>query len=182
MNEANEPFDPTTAAHYRTVLGCVPTSVAVIAAMTDEVPIGVAVGSFTSVSLDPPLVGFFIAHTSSSWPRIAPTGGFTVSVLGVEQEDVCRAFAVSGADKFAACTWTLSPGRRPIIDGAVAWMDCTIASTQPAGDHLLVLGHVDAMGSATKTDPLVFLGGRYGRVAALDSFDGPAVGAATKRT
>lgn len=157
-------LDPTSADDYRAVLGRVPTSVAIITALDDEEPVGVAVGSFTSVSLDPALVGFFIARTSTTWPRISPTGGFCANVLSATQEPVCRLFATRGADKFAEQGWHPSTGGRPILEGVTAWLDCEIESETPAGDHDLVLGRITSMGVEGERDPLVFLGGRYGQV------------------
>lgn len=164
-------LDPRSAAHYRQVLGTVPTGVAIITSMADGEPVGVSVGSFTSVSLEPALVGFFIGESSGTWPRIAPTGGFCASILSSDQEGLGRLFATRDADKFAACTWRPSDAGRPIIEGAVAWIDCTIESTHPAGDHRLVLGRVEAMGLSGHDEPLVFLGGRYGRLTELGHDD-----------
>jgi len=152
---------------YRTVLGRVPTSVAVIATMGADGPAGVSVGSFTSVSLDPPLVGFFISRTSTTWPRIRAGGGFCVSILGSRQEELSRTFASPGADRFGACSWRSSPSGWPMIDGAAAWIDCVLHSTAPAGDHDLVLGQVTGLDAPEVGAPLVFLGGRYGRIDGL---------------
>lgn len=159
------PLDPLDPAAYRSVLGRVPTSVAVIAALRDGAPVGVSVGSFTSVSLDPPLVGFFIARSSTTWPHLEEAGGFCASVLASEQVELCRTFARPGADRFGACTWTPSPSGRPMIDGATAWIDCDLDQVVDAGDHLLVLGAVRSLHLADGSEPLVFLGGQYGAVA-----------------
>lgn len=150
-------------------MGRLPTGVVIVAGMAGGEPVGVAVGSFTSVSLDPPLVGFFIADTSSTWPVIAPSGGFCASVLGADQEAVSRLFATRGADKFAGCGWRPSPSGRPIIDGAVAWVDCSIEQTLPAGDHRLVLGRIQAMAASDGDEPLVFLGGRYRQLSGVSA-------------
>lgn len=156
--------DPLNSDDYRRVLGKVPTSAVVVAATADDGrPCGLTVGSFTSVSLDPPLVGFFVGRSSSTWPTIALTGGFCASVLSAPQESVCRTFAATGAERFASCQWHLSGHGRPIIDGAVAWIDCSIHETVPTGDHVLVLGSIDAMSASDETNPLVFLGGRCGQ-------------------
>ncbi|WP_230396689.1 flavin reductase family protein [Streptomyces blattellae] len=160
-------FDPHSHDAYRHVLGRVPTSVAIVTSMHADEPVGVSVGSFSSVSMDPPLVGFFIAKSSTTWPFIEPTGGFCVSVLSSAQQGLSRLFATRGADKFAGCTWRASEAGRPIIDGSVAWMECAIESISPAGDHQLVLGRVESMGAVDDADPLTFLGGRYGRIGAL---------------
>lgn len=158
-------LDPTTPADYRVLLGRVPTSVAVVAAVVGRRPAGLVVGSFTSVSLTPPLVGFFVADGSSTWPLIEPIGRFAISVLAAAQADVSRTFAAKGSDRFGACAWHYTPGRQPAIDGAVAWLDCTTESVCAAGDHRLVIGRVEAMGHGTGDDPLVFLGGTYTKLA-----------------
>src|ERR1700732_2676862 len=92
--------------HFRRILGNYPTGVSVITAIdADGVPAGIAVGSFTSVSLDPPLVACLPDKGSSSFPRIRTASSFCANVLAADQEDVCRAFATPGGDKFAGITW-----------------------------------------------------------------------------
>lgn len=153
--------DPADSAAYRAAFARVPTAVAVIAASVDAVPIGVSVGSFSSVSLHPPLAGLFIAAASTTWPTIQSTGGFAASVLSAAQDEVSRTFSRSGVDRFAACSWTYSPAGRPVIEHAVAWFDCTIVQQVPAGDHTFVVGEITAMSATDEVDPLVFLGGGY---------------------
>ncbi|MCU4183427.1 flavin reductase family protein [Acidiferrimicrobium sp. IK] len=160
----DRPADPSSPPDYRRVLGRIPTGVAIVAGIYGARPVGVAVGSFTSVSLDPPLVGFFIATTSTTWPVIELSGGFCASILGADQDGVSRQFGTSGAERFAGCGWRSSPGGRPIIDGAVAWLDCSIEEILPAGDHRLVLGRIESMASSHDGEPLVFLGGRHRRL------------------
>lgn len=152
------------SAKFRQVLGHFPTGVTVITA-AGEPPAGMAVGSFASVSLEPPLVGFFVAHTSSTWPRIERSGSFCVNVLGEDQEDVCRRFASKADDKFAGIGWHPAGSGAPLLDGVVAWIDCDIESTFEAGDHLCVLGRVRDLGVGHDGAPLVFFRGGYGRFA-----------------
>jgi len=162
---------PESVGHFRRVLGRVPTPVAVIASVcTDGEPIGVAVGSFSSVSLDPPLVGFYIAETSTTWPLLASTGGFCANILSTHQEEVSRLFATQGANKFGGTNWRPGPLGRPVLEGVAAWLDCEIIATHPAGDHIGVLGRIITM-DLGDDDPLVFVGGRYGRVAGLGRDD-----------
>src|ERR1700761_8846115 len=93
------------AATFRRVLGHYPTGVCIVTAMeAGETPAGMAVGSFTSVSLDPPLVAFFPDKRSSSWPRIERAGKFCVNVLAADQTEICQRFSKSGIDKFAGIT------------------------------------------------------------------------------
>jgi flavin reductase (DIM6/NTAB) family NADH-FMN oxidoreductase RutF len=156
------------ATRMREVLAHYPTGVVVITAPGDPAPAGLAVGSFTSVSLDPPLVGFFVGKGSSTWPQIEAAGRFCANVLGDHQGEVCRVFAAKGADRFAAISWRPGASGSPIIDDAVAWIDCRIDQVVEAGDHRLVLGRVLALDiherEANRT-PLVFHRGGYGRVA-----------------
>ena len=149
---------------YRQVLGQYPTGVcAVTSAGADGSPAGMVVGSFTSVSLDPPLVGFFPDRGSSSWTKVAANGRFCVNILSAEQEDVCRALASRDPDKFAAIAHHPSPLGSPIIDGVVAWIDCDLHSVGDAGDHFIVLGEVRQLEIAEGGLPLLFFQGGYGR-------------------
>jgi flavin reductase (DIM6/NTAB) family NADH-FMN oxidoreductase RutF/DNA-binding IclR family transcriptional regulator len=153
---------------FREVLGHLPTGVAVVAARrADGHPVGMAVGSFTSVSLDPPLVAFLPDRTSTTWPLIKASGSFCASVLGDRQEAVCRAFAAKGGDKFAGIGWTPAPSGSPIIDGAVAYIDCDIETVHEAGDHFIVIGRVRELDQGDPAMPLVFLHSAYGRITPL---------------
>lgn len=151
------------AKAYRRILGHYPTGVCVVTAMgEDGKPTGMAVGSFTSVSLDPPLVGFFPDKGSSSWPRIAASGRFCVNVLAADQEWLCRRFAMRGEEKFSDVGYRLSINGQPVLDDVVAWIDCKLHGTLDAGDHYLALGSVEAMETERGAAPLLFLQGRYG--------------------
>jgi flavin reductase (DIM6/NTAB) family NADH-FMN oxidoreductase RutF/DNA-binding IclR family transcriptional regulator len=153
---------------FREVLGHFPTGVAVVAARrADGYPVGMVVGSFTSVSLDPPMVAFLPDRTSTTWPVIKASGSFCVSVLGDRQEAVCRAFAAKGGDKFAGIGWTPAASGSPIIDGAVAYIDCDIETVHEAGDHFIVIGRVRELDQGDPAMPLVFLHSAYGRITPL---------------
>lgn len=153
-----------TPRWFRQVLGTYPTGVCVITAIhPDDTPVGMAVGSFTSVSLDPPLVGFLPDHASTSWPKIRAAGRFCVNILSADQEPVCRAFAAKGPDKFVGLGWRPGPTGSPILDDAVAWIDCTLDAVHPAGDHDIVIGRVSELGLGNPSLPLVFFEGGYGR-------------------
>ncbi|MGI6873422.1 flavin reductase [Amycolatopsis sp. 3B14] len=156
-----ESFDPR---HFRRVLGNFPTGVVAVTAIDPQgEPAGMAVGSFTSVSLDPPLVAFLPDKSSTSFPRIREAGRFCVNVLTHEQETVCRTFATRGADKFAALSWQPAPSGSPVLNGALAWIDCDLESVIEAGDHYIVLGRVRALEAPGTDLPLVFFQGGYGR-------------------
>lgn len=146
---------------FRRVLGNFPTGVVAIAGIDHGEPVGFTVASFTSVSLDPPLIGFFPSKSSTTWPRIARSGSFVVNILAEHQQDLCQAFAVSGGNKFAACTWRRAPNGAPALDGAIAWIECSIARVFETGDHWFVLGEVSGLTVASDKGPLVFFRGRY---------------------
>lgn len=162
MSEPSPSFD---SAKYRQVLGHFPTGVTVITAAPDSGPVGLAVGSFASVSLDPPLVAFFPDQGSSSWPKIESAGAFCVNILAEDQEDVCRRFASKGDDKFSGLGWKPAGSGAPLLEGVLAWIDCDIDSAAPAGDHFCVMGKVRELDVVHDGAPLVFFRGGYGRFA-----------------
>ena len=153
-----------TPERLRHVMRHFPTGVAVVSAVSEEGPLGLAVGSFVSVSLEPPLVGFFVGRTSTTWPRIEPLGRFCVNVLGEDDEDISRAFAASGGDKFGGVAWRESPHGSPILDGALAWFDCATHEVSEAGDHLFVLADVLEASAQSGGRPLIFCHGVYQRL------------------
>ncbi|MEU0585440.1 flavin reductase family protein [Streptomyces sp. NPDC006132] len=165
---------PLEPREFRRVLGTFPTGVAVITAppattadSPADSPAGFACQSFTSLSLDPPLVAFMVGRTSTTWPRIARAGVFCVNVLAAHQAELCRAFAVSGADKFAGVTYDAAPvSGSPRLSGAVAWIDCAIHAVHTGGDHLIVVGRVNALGTGDDDPdgPLLFHRGRFTRL------------------
>jgi flavin reductase (DIM6/NTAB) family NADH-FMN oxidoreductase RutF/DNA-binding IclR family transcriptional regulator len=153
---------------FRTVLGHFPTGVAVVTGMdADGQPAGMAVGSFSSVSLDPPLVAFMPDKSSTSWPRFRDSGSFCVNILGADQESVCRAFASRGGDKFADLAWRPAGSGAPLLDGVLAWIDCDTEIVHEAGDHFIVIGRVRDLDIGTPALPLVFFQGGYGRFSSL---------------
>lgn len=157
------------AAEFRQVLGYYPTGVSAITAMgADGVPIGMVVGTFSSVSLDPPLVGFLPDKNSSTWPRLEAAGRFCVNVLASDQQGVCRQLASKGPDKFAEVEYTVSDHNLPVIAGALATIECALHSVTDAGDHFFVLGRVLRLEAARDADPMLFFRGRYGGFAGLD--------------
>jgi flavin reductase (DIM6/NTAB) family NADH-FMN oxidoreductase RutF len=153
------------AARFRQVLGHFCTGVTVITAVNNGEPAGLAVGSFASLSLDPPLVMFGADKASSTFPKIRESGVFCVNILAEDQEDVCRVFAAKGTDKFAGMGYKKSGSGSPILDGVLAWIDCDIASVTEAGDHYCVMGRVRELGVAHDGAPLLFFRGGYGRFA-----------------
>ncbi|MFG3259320.1 flavin reductase family protein [Streptomyces sp. NPDC048172] len=168
---------PVDGAEFRRVLGHFASGVTVVTAPAGEgereeggaadgaAPAGFACQSFASLSLDPPLVSFMVARTSTTWPRIARAGVFCVNVLAADQGELCRGFAVSGGDKFAGVTHAPSPVTgSPLLEGVAAWIDCEIHAVHTGGDHLIVVGRVRALDASQDEDvaPLLFHRGTLG--------------------
>ena len=153
-------------ATFRQVLGSYPTGVCVVTALDEAgAPIGLVVGSFTSVSLDPPLVGFLPDKKSTTWPLIAAVGHFCVNVLASDQQQVCRQLAAKGAEKFAGVDYAVSQHDVPVLANAIARIECAIHSVTDAGDHWFVLGKVLELETTRDDDPMLFYRGRYGGFA-----------------
>jgi len=166
---------------FRQVLGQYPTGVCVVTATDpDGARVGFVVGSFTSVSLDPPLVAFFPDRKSSTWPRIHGAGRFCVNILSADQEDICRRFAARTQDKFGGISFREADSGSPIISGVVAWLDCDLESVDEAGDHYVVLGRVRRLEMEKPNLPLLFFQGGYGRFAPLSLAAGDPHGALTE--
>ena len=152
------------AARFRQVLGHFCTGVTVVTGLSDGEPVGFTVQSFTSVSLDPPLIVVCPARTSVTWPRLRAAGTFCANVLSADQEAVGRVFATRGEDRFRGLGWQPSPATgSPLLAGALAWIDCRIEAEHDGGDHLIVVGRVLDLGVTDGGRPLLFYRGGYGR-------------------
>jgi flavin reductase (DIM6/NTAB) family NADH-FMN oxidoreductase RutF len=151
----------------RTVLGRFATGVAVVTAMTPDGPVGMTVNSFSSVSLDPPLVLFCIRRDSSLHAAFVTASCFAVNVLRDDQQGLSRRFAAAGTDRFAALRAPSDRTRPPLLADPLAVIECTTRLLVPAGDHEIVIGHVTAAAAAPGggAEPLVFYGGTYRRLA-----------------
>ncbi len=147
---------------FRRVLGHFAAGIAAVTTVDDDGPTGMVVVSFTSVSLDPPLVSFCADKGSGTWARIASTGSFCVNVLRHDQQAVCDRLASKGPDKFDGLTWEPGPTGSPVLPGVLAWIDCDLEQAIEAGDHWIVLGRVIALGAEGEHLPLVFFRGGYG--------------------
>jgi 3-hydroxy-9,10-secoandrosta-1,3,5(10)-triene-9,17-dione monooxygenase reductase component len=148
---------------YRAVMRHLPTGVAAVCS-TDPVrgtQNGMVVGTFASLSMEPALVTFSVMHSSTSWPRIAGAGQFSISLLAEDQQQVCRALSAKGEDKLSAVNWSVSDWGTPHIHGSLAWFDCRVEQQFTAGDHLVVIASVLDMTPGEGT-PLIFHGGRFG--------------------
>ena len=176
--QATTPARQIDGARFREVLGSYPTGVAIVTC-TDEngAPAAMVIGTFTSVSLDPPLIGYLPMKRSRTFARMRGSPSFCVNILAADQESVCQQFASAAEDKFAGLAWHPSPAGNPVLDGVVAWIDCDYASVTEVGDHYIVLGGVLDMQLERDTAPLLFFQRGYGRFS-----PGPLVAAAERET
>jgi 3-hydroxy-9,10-secoandrosta-1,3,5(10)-triene-9,17-dione monooxygenase reductase component len=157
------------AAEFRRVLGRFATGVTIITAMDGDEPAGVAANSFTSVSLDPPLLLFCVARSSTTWPRIERARKFAVNILGEHQEELCKLFSAKGADRFGQTAWRIGAGGSPVLAECIAYLDCEFWAEYDGGDHIIVVGRVLDLGVDHDAGPLLFYEGQYGRFAAPGS-------------
>lgn len=156
------------SAEFRRVLGHYPTGVTLVTSHDDDGPVGAVMGSFGSVSLDPPLVMFMPTRDSSSWQRIEAAGHFAANVLTSAQLEVCSSFFKKDPACWDLLAWRRSELGSPVFDDALAWIDCTVDKVVDAGDHVIVLGEVRELqaNDDASLSPLLFYRGAYGRFEA----------------
>lgn len=149
------------AQALRRVAGHFPTGVAVVTATREGRPCGLTVNSFTSVSLEPPLVLVCLARSARAYACVDAAGRFVVNVLAEGQEEIARVFASKAEDKFSGVSYRLSPHGSPIIEGVHAWLECAAVARYPGGrTHTIYVARVDAL-AAGHGLPLVFHAGQY---------------------
>lgn len=162
---ASAPPGPVAPEVMRGVLGHFVSGIVVITAVGPDGPLGFTCQSFASLSLEPPLISFAPARTSTTWPRIRAVGAFCVNVLAEGHENVSAGFARSGTDKFAGVRWEPAPSGAPVLDGVSAWIDCTLYDEHDGGDHTIAVGRVLDLGADASRPPLLYYRGRYGRTS-----------------
>lgn len=161
------PLDPVG---FRDILGQYASGVTIITGADGAGPIGFTCQSFFSVSLEPPLVSFSVMRTSTTYPLIRATGRFAVNVLSQCQQPVSNQFARRGTDKWAGIDWAPTQAGNPVIAETAMWLDCELWAEYEAGDHYIVVGKVNEMGSREflANDPLLFFRGRYRQLSRSD--------------
>ena len=153
-------------AKFRDVLGHYPTGVSVITADVGGEHLGMVVGSFTSVSLKPPLVAYLADHNSKTYAKLKQASHFVINILAADQEALCRRFASKTInDKWADVAWEPASNGARKISGSVAHIQCSHAATHVAGDHDIVIGAVQALAVENADLPLMFFQGAMGRFA-----------------
>jgi 3-hydroxy-9,10-secoandrosta-1,3,5(10)-triene-9,17-dione monooxygenase reductase component len=150
------------------VLGLFASGVTVVTSMSDGSPVGMTCQSFSSVSLEPPLVMFCPAKTSRAWPLMQRAGFFCVNFLSADQSEVSQAMATKGNDKYDGIAWRQAATGAPLLDGVIGFVDCTVHSVHEAGDHYVVLGRVRELGFGEDGKPLLYFRGGYDTVAHQD--------------
>ncbi|WP_245663439.1 flavin reductase family protein [Nocardia inohanensis] len=150
---------------FKTVLARFASGVTVITAIDEGEPIGFACQSFASLSIDPPLVSFFPARTSTTWPRMREVGKFCVNILADHQNEICRQLGRPGPDKFAGVEWTPSQNGSPLLTGAMASIDCYLYDEVDGGDHTIVIARVSGLNEHSEAAPLLFYRAAFGRLA-----------------
>jgi 3-hydroxy-9,10-secoandrosta-1,3,5(10)-triene-9,17-dione monooxygenase reductase component len=139
--------------------------------MSDGEPVGMTCQSYSSVSLEPPLVMFCPAKTSRAWPRMQRAGYFCVNFLAADQAEISTAMATKGSDKYDGIGWRPAPTGAPLLDGVLGHVDCTVHSVHEAGDHYVVIGRVKdldfgpGLPAADDRKPLLYYRGAYDTVA-----------------
>ena len=155
--------EPATldATTLRNAFAQFPTGVVSLCAEVDGTPVGFAASTFVPVSLDPPLVAFCVQNTSTTWPRLAGRPRIGVSVLGESHEAAVRSLASKTGDRFAGLTLHTTEEGAVFLDGASAWLECTVEQEVPAGDHAVVLMRVHGLRASPEVAPLVFHGSTF---------------------
>ncbi|RFS84431.1 flavin reductase [Actinomadura spongiicola] len=152
-------------AALRRTFGCFPSGVTAVCALVDGEPAGMAASSFTSVSLDPPLVSLCVQNTSETWPRLRRAPRLGLSVLAENHNEVCLRLSRKEGDRFDGVDWEPRPDGGVFVLDAAAWLDCRLHDEIPAGDHLIVLLEVLGLLARPETPPLVFHTSRFRRLA-----------------
>lgn len=159
---AGRALDP---GHLRRVFSAFPSGVTAVAALVEGKPVGIAASSFTSVSLDPPLVSVCVALSSTTWPMLRRCARIGVSVLSADQEKVCRQLSLRGPDRFADLRWTATAAGAVLLGGTGAWLECSTELQIRAGDHDIVVLRVHDLDADHALAPLVFHGSQFRRLA-----------------
>ena len=158
---------PVTGEELRDLMRSIPTSVVVVAAMSEEGARGMTVGSFASVSLDPPLVCFNVMRASRVHTVFLQASRFVISILSDRQAEIAIRFARSGLgarEQFHGVPHRLDPEGNPMLDGAIGWLSCLKRNVFDGGDHSIILGEVQAVMRGSSLPPLIYYEGEYRKV------------------
>lgn len=155
-------------SRLRRIYGRYPTGVAALCALRAEKPVGIVATSFTPVSMDPALVSICVQHTSTTWPQLSEEDHIGISVLSAKQKSESRQLAAKNVDRFAGISWFSSESNAVFLAEAAAWLDCSITTSFPAGDHDVVLLQVNRIWMDGTVAPLVFHDSGFRSLVGLD--------------
>jgi flavin reductase (DIM6/NTAB) family NADH-FMN oxidoreductase RutF len=147
----------------RQAFSCFPSGVAALCGSDAGKPTGMAASTFTSVSLDPPLVSVCLANASRTWNRLRRRPGLGISVLGESHAVACRRLTDADASGFAGIAWVATPRGAVFIHGATSWLECTLFAELPGGDHVIALLRVTAVEFDRTAAPLIFHASKFRR-------------------
>jgi flavin reductase (DIM6/NTAB) family NADH-FMN oxidoreductase RutF len=145
----------------RAAFACVPSGVTAVCGTRDGRPEGMVASSFTSVSIDPPLVSLCVARSSTTWPKLAPLELVGLSVLAAEHGTVARSLASKCGDRFSGVEWTANPGGAVFVHGSTLWLECSMFDQVPAGDHDIVILRIVSMVTYPDVSPMIFHGSAF---------------------
>jgi flavin reductase (DIM6/NTAB) family NADH-FMN oxidoreductase RutF len=151
----------------RRAFGCFPSGVTAVCAIVDDKPVGMAASSFTSVSIEPPLVSVCFQASSTTWQRLRGRPRLGISVLAQGQDDVCMRLAQNVTERFADVAWDRTSEGAVFVHGATAWLECSVYGAVPAGDHAVALLEIEGLRAYPKAAPLVFHGSQFRRLAGI---------------
>ena len=155
-----------TPEEFRRVCGHYATGVGVVTAVVDGTPVGLSVNSFTSVSLEPLLVSFYVANTSTTWAQMKNSDSFAVNILSESQHELISIFSRKGIDRFENLDWNpASLTGSPLLTNTSGWIDCRVTKVHEVGDHYLVVGEVVDLHSDSETGPLLYYRGKIATLA-----------------
>jgi flavin reductase (DIM6/NTAB) family NADH-FMN oxidoreductase RutF len=157
---------PDDPAELRRAYSCFPSGITAVCAIDGGEPVGMAASSFTSVSIDPPLVSVCVQNTSATWPRLRARRRLGLSVLAHGQDGACRSLSDKHGDRFAGVSWEPSADDAVFVHGATAWLECSVHGELPAGDHAIVLLRIHGLRADPESEPLVFHGSRFRQLVA----------------
>ncbi|MFJ8001279.1 flavin reductase family protein [Streptomyces sp. NPDC096310] len=155
-----------TPHSMRWALGAFPTGITVVSALIDGKPVGLTANSFTSVSLEPPLVSVNIMRTSTTWPLLRRAEHWGISVLGDHQAAQVTLLSRPASERFNGIDWEAGDDGSVLLPGANATFRVSVESELEAGDHILLLLRVLDLDRAPAGDPLVFHGSQIRHLAA----------------
>lgn len=159
------------ATLLRKAFACFPTGVAAMCAESASGPVGMAVSSFTSVSLEPPLLSVCVQNTSTTWPVLRQQSRLGLSVLAESQATAGRRLSMKDGDRFADTAWHANADGALFVLGATAWFECSIYADIPAGDHTVVLLQIHSLQTQPNLAPLVFHASRFRRLHEPDEME-----------